>query len=151
MKKYIYVFWYHFFWKKSVLFIFMWSCHTIFSPTFFCVFFEFFCVVKTHSLLVTWYKSLFKKIKYFWVYLIKWPFLTRNISITKCLKLKRKNVFNTFYTHLLRSVWILGKGPLFLEIYRFKVGISYEKFTQNYIIKTQFVNFAYFETRKFEN
>jgi hypothetical protein len=46
---------------------------------------------------------------------------------------------------------LLSIEPLFLEIYRFKVGNSYEKFTKNYIIKTQFVYFAYFETRKFEN
>jgi hypothetical protein len=34
---------------------------------------------------------------------------------------------NSFYNHLLRSVWNLGVGHLLLEIYRFKVSISYEK------------------------
>ncbi len=29
---------------------FVWSCHSIFLSTFFCEFFDFFCVVKTHSL-----------------------------------------------------------------------------------------------------
>ena len=38
-----------------------------------------------------------------------------------------KPILNTFYKHLLGSVWILVIRPLLLKIYRFKVGISYEK------------------------
>jgi hypothetical protein len=37
---------------------------------------------------------------------------------------------------------------ILLEICMFKVGISYEKCTKNYIMKTQFVYFAYFDNSR---
>ena len=63
----------------------------------------------------------------------------------------RPNKGEIFTSSFVFYQMLLSIEPLFLEIYRFKVGISYQKFTKNYIIKTQFVYFSYFETRKFEN